>query len=77
MTVIIFLESAWIANNFEGSYKRGVSLAMAISMYALSYLLPWVFEQYVWTRGNLNGAVSSNVVRLPLYFDVNCVFKTP
>ncbi|KAJ7917520.1 major facilitator superfamily domain-containing protein [Mycena leptocephala] len=23
---------AWIANNFEGSYKRGVSLAMAISM---------------------------------------------
>ncbi|KAJ7919667.1 MFS general substrate transporter [Mycena leptocephala] len=35
----------WIANNFEGTYKRGVSLAMAIR------------------RGNLNGAVSSNVYR--------------
>lgn len=44
---------AWMSNNFEGSYKRGVATGMLIS---------W---------GNLNGAVSSNVVctialRLPL-----------
>lgn len=36
---------AWMSNNFEGSYKRGVATGMLIS---------W---------GNLNGAVSSNIVR--------------
>ena len=38
---------AWVASNVEGSYKRSVTLGMAIGF------------------GNINGAVTANIVRTP------------
>ena len=36
---------AWVASNVEGSYKRSVTLGMAIGF------------------GNINGAITANIVR--------------
>lgn len=54
--------SAWVSNNVEGSYKRSVSLAMTIGL-CVSFLWPTTPKLTISESGNLNGAVSSNVVR--------------
>ena len=56
--------SAWVSNNVEGSSKRSVSIAMVISLY-VSFLAGWCPLEVIPDpaySGNLNGAVSSNVV---------------
>ena len=66
------LYSAWMSNNFEGSYKRSVALAMIIwyvlvhfpttprNNHRTKQLIPCIA---ITSMGNLNGAVSSNTYR--------------
>lgn len=55
--------SAWFSNNVEGSYKRSVVLAMIISVYVpLAVTSLFYISTFSLFSGNINGAVSSNVV---------------
>jgi hypothetical protein len=54
--------SAWVSNNVEGSYKRSVSLAMMISLCVIYPLLVSALNDLTLRSGNINGAVSSNIV---------------
>ena len=56
--------SAWVSNNVEGSYKRSVSLAMTISLCVTRSAVGIMTEHPKLCSGNINGAVSSNIVCL-------------
>ena len=57
--------SAWAGNNVEGSYKRSVSLGLIISVYVSrpKNTRAGGLTGVSFCRGNIQGAVSSNVYR--------------
>lgn len=63
-----YAASAWISSNTEGSYKRSAALGIIIGWRVHHLMLDHALMWCSVSRGNLNGAVTSNVVSHPVCY---------